>query len=136
MLGRSKSAETPESTEKTEKTEKVVKTDRTDRASRSADVARGRTLLARVLWAIAVVFASVLAIGALVVALDANKSNDLVGFVLDFAAGVDLGVFERQNGVFKFDGSNADTKNALVNWGLAAVVWLFVGRIVDRLVRP
>jgi hypothetical protein len=28
------------------------------------------------------------------------------------------------------------TKNALVNWGLAAVVWLIIGRIVERIIRP
>ena len=28
------------------------------------------------------------------------------------------------------------TKNACVNWGLAAVVWLIAGKIVERVVRP
>ena len=33
----------------------------------------------------------------------------------------------------KFAGENAETKNALFNWGLGAVVWLVVGRILERL---
>lgn len=83
-----------------------------------------------------VVCALFLAIGALLVALDANPSNSLVSFVKDGADLVDLGAFDRRDGIFKFDGSNADVKNALVNWGLGAIVWLVVGRILDRLVRP
>ena len=49
---------------------------------------------------------------------------------------MDLGVFYRDDGVKEFTGENAATKNALFNWGLAAVVWLVVGRILDRIIRP
>jgi hypothetical protein len=59
-----------------------------------------------------------------------------VELVLDGADAVDLGVFSVDNGIMKFTGENADTKNALFNWGLGAVVWLLVGRILDRVVRP
>jgi hypothetical protein len=107
----------------------------TARTARSTSV-RIRTVIAQVLWIVCVVFAVVLAAGALCIALDANRSNDLVRNVLDFADGVDLGVFSRSNGVKDFGGSNADTKNALFNWGLAAVVWLVIGRVLDRIVRP
>lgn len=95
-----------------------------------------RTTVARVLWLVFLVCALMLAIGALLVALDANTKNGLVQFVLDFADAVDLGVFARKDGVFTFGGSNGNTLNALVNWGLAAVVWLVLGRIVERLIRP
>lgn len=95
-----------------------------------------RTRLAHIIWLVCVVCALLLAIGALLVALKANESNDLVAFVKDAASAVDLGVFDRKDGIFKFDGDNATTKNALVNWGLGAVVWLVVGRVLDRLVRP
>ena len=57
-------------------------------------------------------------------------------FVLDGADAVDLGVFSVDNGIMEFTGENAETKNALFNWGLGAVAWLVVGRILDRLIRP
>ncbi len=107
--------------------------------SRSAGARRGRLLAARLVWTVALVIACFLAAGALLIALDANRGNGLVQFVLDVADGVDLGVFERDNGIFRFESGSEDsveTKNALVNWGLAAVVWLVVGRIAERLVRP
>ena len=114
----------------------------TDEPSRSSSrsskfsIAAIRSRLGQLIWLVCVVCALFLAIGALLVALDANPSNSLVSFVKDGADFVDLGAFDRRDGIFKFDGSNADVKNALVNWGLGAIVWLVVGRILDRLVRP
>ena len=104
------------------------------RASAAASVLRAR--VAQVIWLICVLCALALALGALLIALKANEGNELVQFVKDAANLVDLGVFDRNDGVLKFDGANAATKNALVNWGLAAVVWLIVGRILDRIIRP
>jgi hypothetical protein len=92
--------------------------------------------VSQVVWVAAVVCALFLAIGALLIALDANRDNALVGFVLDVAAAVDLDVFSRGNGVFHFTGEDAETKNALTNWGLAAVGYLIVGRILERVIRP
>ena len=92
--------------------------------------------MAQVIWLLCVVAALFLAIGALLIALDANVDNELVEFVLDGADAVDLGVFSVDNGIMKFTGENAETKNALFNWGLGAVVWLVVGRILDRVIRP
>ena len=77
-----------------------------------------------------------LAVGALIYALDANPDNALVTFVLDGANAVDLGVFTLENGIKEFVGKNADTKNALFNWGIGAVFWLVVGRVLDRIIRP
>jgi len=102
----------------------------------SAGIARVRTLLAQVIWLLFVVAALFLAVGALLVALDANEDNGLVQFVLDGADAVDLGVFSVDNGVMKFTGENAEVKNALFNWGVGAVVWLVVGRVLDRVIRP
>jgi hypothetical protein len=102
----------------------------------SAGLTRGRTVAAQAIWLLAVVAALFLAVGALLEALGANDGNGLVSFVLDGAAAVDLGVFSVDNGIMKFTGENADTKNALFNWGVGAVVWLVIGRILDRLVRP
>lgn len=95
-----------------------------------------RVRIAQVVWLVFVIAALFLAVGALCIALDANRSNDLVRFVLDVADAVDLGVFSRHNGIKEFTGENAETKNALFNWGLAAVAWLIVGRIFDRAIRP
>ena len=44
-----------------------------------------------------------------------------MAFVLDGADALDLGVFSREDGIKEFEGSNADTKNALFNWGLGAI---------------
>lgn len=100
------------------------------------DLAAWRTRAGHLLWLVFVLLAMVLAIGALLVAIDANQDNGLVSFVLSAADAVDLGVFSRENGVREFTGDNAETKNALFNWGLGAVVYLLLGRLVERLVRP
>jgi hypothetical protein len=97
---------------------------------------RVRTYLGQLIWLAAVVCALFLAVGALLVALDANPDNALVRLVLDVADVLDLEVFSRGNGVFTFDGADAATKNALTNWGLAAVAYLIVGRVLERVVRP
>jgi len=102
----------------------------------TAGIARTRTVLAQMIWLLFVAAALFLAVGALLVALDANEDNGLVQFVLDGADAVDLGVFSVDNGIMKFTGENAETKNALFNWGAGAVVWLVVGRILERVVRP
>ena len=49
---------------------------------------------------------------------------------------VDLGVFSREDGIKQFRGQGAEVKNALFNWGLGAIAWLVVGRILDRIVKP
>jgi hypothetical protein len=95
-----------------------------------------RVQLARILWLVCVIAALFLAVGALLIALGANQSNPLVKFVLEGADLVDLGVFSRENGIKEFHGPDAATKNALFNWGIGAIVWLVVGRILDRIVRP
>ena len=94
-----------------------------------------RTKIASVVWLVAVVCALFLAVGALLVALKANQDNAIVQFVLNGADFLD-GPFSRDNGIFTFHGSDAATKSALVNWGIAAVVYLVIGKILDRLIRP
>lgn len=102
----------------------------------TTNVAAVRSKVATAVWAVFVLLALVLAIGALLIAIDANRDNGLVSFVLDLADGVDLGVFSRENGIREFDGSNAETKNALFNWGLGAVAYLVVGRLLERVIKP
>ena len=126
-------AATPEADEETRVTAKDRR--RSRRGSLRAGSNAVRSRLASVVWLVAVVCALFLAIGALLVALDANEKNSIVQFVL---RGAELlqGPFSRDNGVFTFRGADADVKNALVNWGIAAVVYLVIGKVLDRLIRP
>ena len=106
------------------------------KAKAGADYVRLR--IAQVVWLVCVCAALVLAVAALLIALgdSVNRDNALVTFVIDLADKLDFGVFDRQDGVFSFDGKNAEVKNALVNYGLAALAWLIAGRILDRIIRP
>jgi hypothetical protein len=104
------------------------------RAATAASAMRAR--IAQVIWLACVLCALALALGALLIALKANRDNNLVQFVLDAANAVDLGVFSKDEGIKQFTGSGAEVKNALFNWGLGAIAWLILGRILDRIVRP
>jgi hypothetical protein len=107
----------------------------------AAGIAAVRSRVAVAIRVIFLVFALVLAIGALLVAFRDNVSagNGLVRFIKDFADAID-GPFSRGNGVFHFTGKGHDaaasaiTKNALVNWGIAAVIYLIIGRVLSRFV--
>jgi hypothetical protein len=102
----------------------------------STTVAQVRTRVAQVVWLLFVVAAVFLAVGALCIALDFNKNNPLVDFFLAGANFFDLEIFSRKGGIKDFGGSNADVKNALFNWGLGAIAYLIVGRIVVRIIQP
>lgn len=95
-----------------------------------------RVRVAQLIWAVCALAAVLLALGALTYALKANAENDAVTFIRDAAGWLDLGIFDLHNGVKEFSGDSAETKNALFNWGLAAVVWLIIGRVLDRIIRP
>lgn len=95
-----------------------------------------RSYASRIVWAIALLAALALAIGALLIALKANQDNTLVAFILDLADIADLGLFSRENGIKQFSGEDAEIKNALFNWGIGALAWLIVGRIVAGVIRP
>lgn len=98
----------------------------------AAAVSGVRERLAAIVWIVCVAAALILAAGALLIALGANTNNDLVHHVIGWARDLD-GPF---NKMFTFDGDNAATKAALVNWGLAAVAWLVGGKIVSSIIRP
>ena len=70
-----------------------------------------------------------LAVGALLVALDANPTTRWCSSS-STSPTLDLGVFRGDNGI-KTSRADAATKNALVNWGLAAIAYLVVGRVLD-----
>ena len=60
------------------------------------------------IWLICVLCALALALGALLIALKANRDNSLVQFVLDAADTVDLGVFSKDEGIKQFKGRRGD----------------------------
>jgi hypothetical protein len=117
-----------------------VRETKVDRAAQARKaVATVRSRMAQGVWLLCVLAALVLAVGALCIALKANQDNNLVKFVIDSADKLDFGVFSRgKDGVAHWKGNTdaAHTKNALVNWGLAAVVWLVGGKVLERFVRP
>ena len=121
-------------TDKTDKTDRTAKTESGDTAKKGHTPIRVR--IAQLVWLVFLVCALFLAVGALLITVDANAKNSLVDFVLSGANAVDLNVFSRNNGIKDFSGSNAEVKNALFNWGLGAVAYLIVGRILDRVIRP
>ena len=89
-----------------------------------------RSRIASIVWLVAVVCALFLAVGALMVALGMNQDNAFVAFVLDGARKLDFGTFK------DFTGKGAATKEALTNWGIAAVIYLVIGKVLDRIIRP
>jgi hypothetical protein len=95
-----------------------------------------RTRVAQVVWLLFVVAAVFLAVGALCIALDFNRQNPLVEFFLAGANFFDLDIFSRKDGLKSFGGENAEVKNALFNWGIGAIAYLIVGRIVVRIIQP
>ena len=99
-------------------------------------VTKIRARLAQLIWLLAALAALVLAVGALLIALDANRGNSLVDFVLRTADYIDLDIFSRQDGIKQFKGDGAQVKNALFNWGLGAIAYLVVGRLLDRIIKP
>jgi len=102
-------------------------------------VKKARKWIARGAWLLCAVCALFLAVGALLISLHgagSNPDNGLYKFVVNTGDRLDLGAFSRDNGLFSFEGKNAETKNALTNWGIAAVLWLIVGRFLDRIIRP
>jgi hypothetical protein len=96
------------------------------RANRHAGAAIARASIARAVMLLAGAVALVLVVGILLVVLEANRSNDIVQFVRD-AARLLAGPFD---GLFTLDSNKAEKA---VNWGIAAVVWLALGKLIARL---
>jgi hypothetical protein len=98
----------------------------TTRANRHVGAAVARSSLARAVMLLTTAIALVLILGIVLTLLEANRSNDIVQVVRD-AGGVLAGPFDD---LFKLDSNKAEKA---VNWGIAAVVWLALGRLVYRL---
>lgn len=120
-------------------TEAAKPTPKTRSGQAKKTVGAVRTRVGQLVWTLCALAALVLAAGALLISLQgvgSNADNQLFQWIVDAGDKLDLGVLSRQNGLFDFTGKHGDTKDALANWGLAAVVWLVVGRVLDRVIRP
>jgi phage FluMu gp28-like protein len=95
-----------------------------------------RSRIASVVWIVAVVFAVILALAAVLVALGpANEQNTVVEWLTSTASVLAGPAGDQTGGIFDF-GRNEEAKNALANWGIAAIFYLVVGRLLDRIIRP
>jgi hypothetical protein len=99
-----------------------------------------RNRIASIVWIVAVACAVVLALSAVLIALQDNvKSNNVIVEWLTTMSNVVAGPFGEtsgnsfRGGIFNLDST---PKEALANWGVAAVIYLVVGRIADRVIRP
>ena len=96
-----------------------------------------RAKVARAVRIVFGVLAAILALGALLVVLrdNINESNSVVKLITDVADAIS-GPFSRDDGIFDFTGKNAESKNALLNWGIAAIVYLLIGRFLANAIAP
>jgi hypothetical protein len=97
------------------------------RANRYERAAVTRASIARAVIVIGGLVAAILVLGIVLVLLKANRSNDIVKAVHD-AASFLAGPFD---GLFKLDREWVETA---VNWGIAAVVWYALARVIARLI--
>ena len=96
-----------------------------------------RATLAQLVWLACAFAALLLAVGALLIALDFNRSNAIVDLVTQAADRIDFGEFkEFEAGKSKASRDSALTKSVMVNWGIAAIIYLVVGKVLERLLRP
>jgi hypothetical protein len=86
-----------------------------------------RAGLARAVTLIGAIVALILVAGIVLVLLGANRSNGLVQAVHD-AANFLAGPF---NGLFNLKRHKVEVA---VNWGVAAVVWLLLARLIARVI--
>ena len=98
----------------------------TMRANRYENAAVARASLARFFILLGTAVAAVLVLGIVLVLLKANPDNEIVGAVRD-AARFLAGPFD---GLFKLENPRVEKA---VNWGIAAIVWYAVARLIARL---
>lgn len=84
--------------------------------------------LARVIEIAVAVVAVMIAVGVLLVVLEANRSNDIVSAILDAARWL-VGPFK------DFFTIEEPKLEVAVNWGLAMVIYVIVGRVAAGLLR-
>jgi hypothetical protein len=82
--------------------------------------------VARVVLLVGTVVAAILVLGIVLIVVGANRGNELVGTALDAARWL-AGPFDR---LFTLDSPKTEVA---VNWGIAAIVWYAIGRLIMRL---
>jgi hypothetical protein len=83
---------------------------------------------ASVVMTIATIIAGIIVLGIVLVLVGANQANDIVNFIMDigrFFAGPFGDLIPQDN----------QRANYVVNWGIAALVYLLVGAILARIIR-
>jgi hypothetical protein len=109
-----------------------------DRSARFGQAqAAVRSKAARVVRIVFGVLAAILALGAVLVVLrnNINEQNTIVELITNVADAIS-GPFSRDDGIFSFKGKSAESKNALLNWGIAAIVYLVIGRLLASVIAP
>ncbi len=91
--------------------------------------ARARTGVARAISIVTTVVVLFIIAGIVLFVLEANRSNDIVSVINDVAEAL-AGPFED---LFTLDEQKVEVA---VNWGLAALVYAIVGRVLARLAAP
>ena len=90
---------------------------------------RARAGLARAITIVTTVVVLFIIAGILLFVLEANRSNDIVSVINDVAQAL-VGPFDD---LFTLDDRKAEVA---VNWGLAAVVYAIIGRVLAGLAAP
>jgi hypothetical protein len=90
---------------------------------------RLRVALAAAITLVTGLIAALIVIGIAFVVFDANRDNSVVSWVHD-AAKFFVGPFD---GMFKPKNHHAEVA---LNWGIAALVYVLVGRLLARLISP
>ena len=85
-------------------------------------------VLARIVDIITAIVALIIAVGILLVVLEANRGNDIVSTLLDWARWL-VGPFKD---IFDLEDRKLETA---VNWGLALLIYVLVGRLISSLLR-
>ncbi len=88
----------------------------------------GSYTAARVIQAITGVIVGIIVLGIILVLLNANKANPLVNFTLDIGSWLTYPFHQ----LFK---RPTEGQDVLINWGLAALVYLVVGGAIARFAR-
>jgi hypothetical protein len=95
------------------------------RGATGRSFAMGGGLLARAVHLVVSIVVLIIVAGILLVLLKANPGNSIVSQVVDWARSL-AGPFD---GIFSFHSAHVAIA---VNWGIAAVVYLFVGGLITR----
>ena len=99
------------------------------RTRTAARVHSGRFTLARLVALVGSLVAAVIVVGILLVVFDVSQRADVVEWITDAARWL-AGPF---HGLFNLDSNEWQTA---VNWGLAAIVYFAISRVVARVLAP